>query len=133
MLRQSKTRGASEGMSIDSNLGTVKYVTSKAVTLKAVTSKGVDIIVPLSDPHAHMFTPKTEAEVRATLSNSLKRYRALRGLSQEDLATLAGVNRTFVSQIERETKNVSLDSLRRLANALECEVADLLSPNPRNL
>lgn len=112
---------------------TSKAVTSKAVTLKAVTSKGVDNIGPLSDPPTHMFTPKTEAEVRATLSNSLKRYRALRGLSQEDLATRAGVNRTFVSQVERETKNVSLDSLRRLANALECEVAELLSPNPDNV
>ena len=74
-----------------------------------------------------MFTPKTEAEVRATISESLKKYRELRKLSQEDLATLAGVNRTFVSQIERQQKNVSIDSLRRLANALECEVYQLLS------
>ena len=73
-----------------------------------------------------MFTPKTEAELRATLSETLKRYRALRGLSQERLATLAGVNRTFVGQIERQQKNVSIDSLRRLANALECEVYMLL-------
>lgn len=73
-----------------------------------------------------MFTPKTEAEVRATLSESLKKYRALRGVSQEGLATLAGVNRTFVSQIERQQKNVSIDSLRRLANALQCEVYQLL-------
>ena len=73
-----------------------------------------------------MFTPETEAEVRTTLSDSLKHYRALKGLSQEDLATLAGVNRTFVSQIERQQKNVSIDSLRRLANALECEVFMLL-------
>lgn len=73
-----------------------------------------------------MFIAKTEAELRATISEALKRYRALKGLSQEDLATRAGVNRTFVSQIEREQKNVSIDSLRRLANALECEVHDLL-------
>lgn len=73
-----------------------------------------------------MFTPKTEAEVRATISESLKKYRDLRDLSQEDLATLAGVNRTFVSQIERQQKNVSIDSLRRLANALQCEVHQLL-------
>ena len=73
-----------------------------------------------------MFTPKTEAEVRATLSESLKEYRALRGLSQEGLATVAGVNRTFVSQIERQQKNVSIESLRRLANALQCEVYMLL-------
>jgi transcriptional regulator with XRE-family HTH domain len=73
-----------------------------------------------------MFTPKTEAEVRATISESLKKYRELRKLSQEDLATLAGVNRTFVSQIERQQKNVSIESLRRLANALQCEVYQLL-------
>lgn len=73
-----------------------------------------------------MFTPKTEAEVRATLSESLKEYRARRGLSQENLATVAGVNRTFVSQIERQQKNVSIESLRRLANALQCEVYQLL-------
>jgi transcriptional regulator with XRE-family HTH domain len=73
-----------------------------------------------------MFTPKTEAEIRAILSEVLKQQRALRGLSQEDLATLAGVNRTFVSQIERQQKNVSIDSLRRLANALQCEVHTLL-------
>ena len=73
-----------------------------------------------------MFIAKTEAELRATISEALKRYRAMKGLSQEDLATRAGVNRTFVSQIEREQKNVSIDSLRRLANALECEVHDLL-------
>lgn len=86
----------------------------------------MDIRELLREPHAHMFTPKTEAEVRATLSESLKRYRALRNLSQEDLATVAGVNRTFVSQIERQQKNVSIDSLRRLANALQCEVHQLL-------
>lgn len=96
------------------------------MTLKAVTSKGVDRLVQLREPHAHMFTPKTEAELRTTLSETLKRYRALRGLSQEKLATLAGVNRTFVGQIERQQKNVSIDSLRRLANALECEVYMLL-------
>jgi transcriptional regulator with XRE-family HTH domain len=73
-----------------------------------------------------MFTPKTEAELRAIISETLKQYRALRGLSQEELATLAGVNRTFVSQIERQQKNVSIDSLRRLANALQCEVHTLL-------
>jgi len=72
-----------------------------------------------------MVTHKTEAELRATISDAIK-YKALRDLSQEDLATLAGVNRTFVSQIERQQKNVSIDSLRRLANALQCDVYQLL-------
>lgn len=108
-----------------------KHVTSKAVDSYQVTSKpvtlwAVDKFALLREPSAHMFIAKTEAELRTTISVALKRYRALKGFSQEDLAMRAGVNRTFVSQIEREQKNVSIDSLRRLANALECDVHNLL-------
>lgn len=86
----------------------------------------MDKSTQLREPSAHMFIAQSEAELRTSISEALKKYRALRGLSQEDLATRAGMNRTFVSQIEREQKNVSIDSLRRLANALECKVHNLL-------
>lgn len=96
------------------------------MTSKSVILWAVDKCVLLRESSAHMFIAKTEAELRRTISEALKRYRALKGFSQEALAARAGVNRTFVSQIEREQKNVSIDSLRRLANALECDVHSLL-------
>lgn len=73
-----------------------------------------------------MFKPTSEAELRAVVAANLRAHRLLNAISQEELATLAGVHRTYVSQVERELKNVSIDSLRKLANALSVEVYVLL-------
>lgn len=48
-----------------------------------------------------------------------------RGLSQEELAQAAGLDRTYVSGIERGERNPSLTSLLRLADSLGTRVADL--------
>jgi len=47
-------------------------------------------------------------------------------LSQEGLAEDAGFHRTFVSQIERERNNISIDNIERLAAALGVDLIDLL-------
>jgi transcriptional regulator with XRE-family HTH domain len=70
----------------------------------------------------------SEQQARAILAENLRRFRAARGISQEALAALAGVHRTFVGQIEKELKNVSLETLVKLANALEVKVFELLMP-----
>lgn len=49
-----------------------------------------------------------------------------RGLSQEKLAELADFHRTYVSQLERQVTNISIDGLERLAMALEIDVVELL-------
>ena len=57
--------------------------------------------------------------------------RTARGLSQERLAVDAGVARGWVSQLERQKGNTSLDLLDRLAKALDVPVATLLvEPGP---
>jgi transcriptional regulator with XRE-family HTH domain len=48
------------------------------------------------------------------------------GLSQEDLAALAGIDRTYASQIERRVANPSLGIICAIADVLGCEVAELL-------
>lgn len=65
---------------------------------------------------------------RRRISVNLKRLRASRGLSQEELAELADFHRTYVSQLERCVNNVSIDSLERLANALNVDIQALLEP-----
>jgi DNA-binding XRE family transcriptional regulator len=92
-----------------------------------VDSLAVDIKDSLGEAVGYMFKPTPETELRAIVAQNLRAHRALRGISQEDLATLAGVHRTYVSQIERELKNVSIDSLRKLANALHVDVHVLLT------
>lgn len=54
--------------------------------------------------------------------------RAARAWSQEALALEAGVHRTFVTQVETQSRNITLDNLEKLAAALDVEVHQLLIP-----
>ena len=57
---------------------------------------------------------------------NLRRIRLEKGLAQEKLALEANVDRTFVSKIERQIGNPSLEILLRLANRLEVPVSILI-------
>ena len=61
----------------------------------------------------------------------MARARKARGLSQEDLAFAAGIDRTYVSGIERGRRNPSLLMIARLAEALGVTPGDLLAPRGR--
>ena len=49
-------------------------------------------------------------------------------ISQEKLAELAGVHRTYIGMIERAEKNITLCNIERIAKALKVEIKDLLEP-----
>lgn len=65
---------------------------------------------------------------RRALAACIRRRRAELGLSQEGLALDAGIDRTFVSQIERGVGNPSLRILCRIADRLELPIYELLYP-----
>jgi transcriptional regulator with XRE-family HTH domain len=67
-------------------------------------------------------------EIRDVLALNLKRLRADRGLSQEDLADRADIDRTYISSLERSVYAAGIDVVDRLAKALGVTVADLLAP-----
>jgi len=68
---------------------------------------------------------------RVLLAWNLRSLRTRRGLSQEKLAADAGVDRAWVSQIERQQGNTSIDLLDRLAVVLEVPIAELFrEPSP---
>jgi transcriptional regulator with XRE-family HTH domain len=69
----------------------------------------------------------TRLSARERLAGRLRALRASRGLSQEELAGLADLHRTYVGSIERQERNVSLDNVERLASALGVDICDLLS------
>lgn len=56
----------------------------------------------------------------------LRQARLKAGVSQEKLADLAGLHRTYVSSVERGLRNISLENIDRLATALGVEMADLM-------
>ena len=65
-------------------------------------------------------------DARKRLSDNLKKARRAVGLSQEALALAAGINRSYVGQIERGIGNPSLLVMVKLAGTLKMDVADLL-------
>jgi DNA-binding XRE family transcriptional regulator len=69
-----------------------------------------------------------EAVVLRTLGTTLRHYRKQQGLSQQALATKAGLHYTYVSEIELGQRNVSVLSLLRLATALHLPLSALLLP-----
>ncbi len=67
---------------------------------------------------------------RRRLSKNVRLLRLKTGLSQERLALEAGVDRTYVSQIERNTGNPSLLVLSKLATVLKVDIGELLALHP---
>jgi len=65
------------------------------------------------------------ASAREVLALNIIRLRAKRGLTQEALAFEAGLHRTFIAHVERQARNISLDNIERIANALDVGVAEL--------
>lgn len=57
---------------------------------------------------------------------NVQKYRKSRQLSQEKLAELAGVHRTYIGMIERAEKNITLLNIEKIAIALNVEIKELL-------
>lgn len=65
-------------------------------------------------------------DVRCRLAANMKALRKERGWSQEALAGEAGLDRTYVSGIERKVKNPTVTVVERIAKALSCTLGELL-------
>jgi transcriptional regulator with XRE-family HTH domain len=70
-------------------------------------------------------TPSGDA-VLAEFGQRVRELREARGLSQESLAELAGLHRTYVSSLERGQRNVSLRNIHQLAAALGVSASTLV-------
>ncbi|WP_205421362.1 helix-turn-helix domain-containing protein [Dechloromonas sp. HYN0024] len=69
-----------------------------------------------------------EITLRQILGENLKRLRAEREWSQEELAYQAQLHRTFVAHVERCQRNISLDNIEKLAQAFQIPAFQLLTP-----
>jgi transcriptional regulator with XRE-family HTH domain len=88
----------------------------------------VELIVIMAD-FTRLMKKKASPSFRKLLGANLRRERKARGLSQEELADLARLHRTYVGSVERGERNVSIDNIERLARALGIEIAALLRKN----
>ncbi len=69
------------------------------------------------------------SRLKLSLARSVKLRRKELGLSQEELADLAEIDRTYASQIERGIANPSLEVLYRISRALDLELTTLMATN----
>jgi len=65
-------------------------------------------------------------EIREILAHNLKTQRRAQGLSQEELAHRAGIDRTYISSLERCVYAAGIDVVDSLAKVLGVEASDLL-------
>ena len=63
---------------------------------------------------------------RARFGTHVRRLRIAKGLSQEKFAFACNLHRNYIGSIERGERNVSIDSMERIATTLGVELAELL-------
>ncbi|MCK9538223.1 helix-turn-helix domain-containing protein [Dokdonella sp.] len=61
------------------------------------------------------------------VASTIKLLRVAKQLSQEELADKAGLDRTYISGVERGVRNITLDSLESIVNALDVDVSTFLA------
>ena len=72
---------------------------------------------------------KPSKELTRTLADNLRAFRRLQGISQEMLAEICGMHRTYVGSVERGERNVTLSTLEAFSQALGVSVTSLLTPD----
>lgn len=77
--------------------------------------------MPISSPR-HAYDP-----VLTALGGAISRSRRARGISQEDLAHLVAIDRSYLSSIERGGQNPGVISIARIAHALEMTMTELMA------
>ncbi len=65
-------------------------------------------------------------EVLIKFGNKVREERMKLNLSQEELASRAKVHRTYIGMIERAEKNITLENIEKVANALDISIKELL-------
>jgi transcriptional regulator with XRE-family HTH domain len=69
--------------------------------------------------------------LRKILSANIKAYREAEGVSQEAFAASCGLHRTYIGSVERGERNVTLETLQQLSDAMGVAAADLLTAPPK--
>lgn len=64
--------------------------------------------------------------MRSVFAANMHRLRVAKGWSQERLADICGLHRTYIGSVERAERNISIDNIEAIANALEVPAHELL-------
>ncbi|GMV87865.1 MAG: hypothetical protein AMXMBFR81_07960 [Chthonomonas sp.] len=70
--------------------------------------------------------PEAESGISERFGAAVRRARVAKGISQEELADRAGLHRTYLGDVERGVRNITLVSAEKIAGALETKLSALL-------
>ncbi len=71
---------------------------------------------------------KTQSPTLKIIAENVKAYRLAKDISQEKLAEIADVHRNYIGHVERAERNMTIDSIERIAKALGVTIIALLTP-----
>ncbi|RTY85769.1 helix-turn-helix domain-containing protein [Flavobacterium sp. GT3R68] len=69
---------------------------------------------------------KEKSKILINFGDKVREVRTKKGLSQEQLAHIADVHRTYIGMIERAEKNITLINIEKIANALGVNINELI-------
>ena len=65
------------------------------------------------------------SDIAKVIGQRIRNYRTTAGLSQEKLAELSGCHPTYIGQLERGEKNATIESIEKIASALNVSLSKL--------
>lgn len=79
-----------------------------------------------SNSRGFSFVGNSQQKVSVHFGSAIKTKRQQLGITQTELAKLANINRSYLSELEQGKVGISLERAERLAKSLNCELRDLL-------
>ncbi|MGH3087916.1 MAG: helix-turn-helix domain-containing protein [Rubrobacteraceae bacterium] len=76
----------------------------------------------------HQAATRDEPSIRRLFGQRARKLRRERGYSQERFAMISGLDRSYYGGVERGERNVSLDNIAAIAQALDVPVSELFAP-----
>lgn len=70
--------------------------------------------------------PEKEMTARERFAATMLQLRQAKGWSQEELAAQAGLHRNYIGSIERNERNIGVDNMEKIANALSISLSEML-------
>ena len=70
-----------------------------------------------------------QSSARSRFAHAMKQFRQERGLSQEKLAEMTGLHRTYIGSVERGERNISVDNMEAIARAMALDIGCFFEPS----
>lgn len=79
--------------------------------------------------NSHLLAIVETVNITEIFASNIREQRTLRGYSQEELAHLSGLHRTYIGAVERGERNITLLNAQRIADALGMSLSDCVRRN----